>query len=440
VTEERVAVSTEEIVTRKVRNHIIPWIIVLYVVAFLDRVNTGYAALTMNKALGITADAFGLVAGIFFIGYFIFEVPSNMFLHKIGARIWIARILVSWGIVAMLTAVAQSVMHLYILRFMLGAAEAGFFPGIILYITFWFRGKEQARAFALFMTALALSSIIGAPMSGLILDHIHWAGIASWRWLYVLEGAPAVICGVLTFYLLPDRPNNAKWLTQKEKAWLNSELEKERKAKLNKHSMTFGQVFRNGRVWQLSMIYLCIVIGLYGIGFWMPQIIKALSSVFSNTTVGYLTMIPYIVGAVAMIWIGRRSDRMQERRWHAALPPLVGAIALVLLGQTSSPVWSIVLLSIVTAGIYSFFGPFWSLPGLFLTEASAAVGIAIINSVGNLGGFIGPYIIGAVKGATGSVYSGLIVLAVFLVLGTVLILSIRKQNAAAVAADDVVNM
>lgn len=440
MTNERVAVSTEEVVTRKVRNHIIPWIIVLYVVAFLDRVNTGYAALTMNKALGITADAFGLVAGIFFIGYFIFEVPSNMILHKIGARIWIARILVSWGIVAMLTAVAQSVMHLYILRFLLGAAEAGFFPGIILYITFWFRGKEQARAFALFMTALALSSIIGAPMSGLILDHIHWAGIASWRWLYVLEGAPALICGILTFYLLPDRPNNAKWLTQKEKAWLNSELEKERKAKLGKHSMTFGQVLRNGRVWQLSIIYLCIVIGLYGIGFWMPQIIKALSSVFSNSAVGYLTMIPYIVGAVAMIWIGRRSDRMHERRWHAALPPLAGAIALVLLGQTSSPVWSIVLLSIVTAGIYSFFGPFWSLPGLFLTEASAAVGIAVINSVGNLGGFFGPYIIGAVKGATGSVYSGLIVLAAFLVLGTVLILSIRKQNASAVAADDVVNM
>jgi MFS transporter, ACS family, tartrate transporter len=434
------AFSIEASATRKVKNHIIPWIIVLYIVAFLDRVNTGYAALTMNKALGITADAFGLVAGIFFIGYFIFEVPSNMLLHKVGARIWIARILISWGIVAMLTAIAENVTHLYIFRFLLGAAEAGFFPGIILYITFWFRGKDQARAVALFMTALALSNIIGAPLSGLILDHVHWGGFASWRWLYVLEGVPAVICGILTFYLLPDRPNDAKWLTEKEKSWLNGELEKERKAKMGKHALTLGQVFKNGRVWLLSMIYLCIVIGLYGIGFWMPQIIKALSSVFSNTTVGFLTMIPYIVGAVAMIWIGRRSDRTMERRWHAALPPLLAAVGMVLLGQTSSPVWSIILLSIVTAGIYSFFGPFWALPGLFLTEASAAVGIAIINSVGNLGGFIGPYLIGDVKKATGSVYGGLVVLAVFLVLGTVLILAMKKQKSSVAVVDDAVNL
>lgn len=432
--------SIEANVTRKVKNRIIPWIIVLYIVAFLDRVNTGYAALTMNKALGITADAFGLVAGIFFIGYFIFEIPSNMLLHKIGARIWIARILFSWGIVAMLTAVAQNVIHLYILRFFLGVAEAGFFPGIILYITFWFRGKEQARAVALFMTALALSNIIGAPLSGLILDHIHWGGLASWRWLYILEGIPAVVCGVLTFYLLPDRPNDAKWLTKKEKSWLNAELEREQKEKLGKHAMTIGQVFGNGRVWLLSIIYLCIVIGLYGIGFWMPQIIKALSSVFSNTTVGLLTMIPYVAGAVAMIWVGRRSDRTLERRWHAALPPLVAGIAMVLLGQTSSPLWSIILLCIVTAGIYSFFGPFWALPGLFLTEASAAVGIAIINSVGNLGGFIGPYLIGDVKKATGSVFSGLIALAVFLVLGTVLILAMKKQKASASETNRAVNL
>ena len=214
----------------------------------------------------------------------------------------------------------------------------------------------------------------------------------------------------------------------------------ERKAKVGKYALTFGQVFKNGRVWLLSLIYLCIVIGLYGIGFWMPQIIKSMSSLFSNTTVGFLTMIPYIVGALAMIWVGRRSDRTMERRWHTALPPLLAAVGMILLGQTSSPTWSIILLSVVTEGIYSFFGPFWALPGLFLTEASAAVGIAIINSVGNLGGFIGPYLIGDVKKATGSVYSGLVVLAVFLVLGTILILVMRKQKSSATAIDDAVNL
>lgn len=432
--------SVELSATRKVRNHIIPWIIILYIVAFLDRVNTGYTALTMNKALNISADAFGLVAGIFFIGYFIFEVPSNMMLHKVGARIWIARILLSWGIVAMLTSVAASVTHLYILRFLLGIAEAGFFPGIILYITFWFRGKDQARVFALFMTSLALSNIIGAPVSGLILDHIHWGGLASWRWVYIIEGVPAVLCGILTYFLLPDRPNNANWLTEEEKTWLNAELEKERQEKLKKHSMTLGQVFGNGRVWLLSLIYFCIVTGLYGVGFWMPQIIKALSTLFSNTTVGFLTMIPYIVGAISMIWVGRRSDRTLERRWHAAIPPLVGGISMILLGQTSSPFWSIVFLCIATAGIYSFFGPFWSLPSLFLTEASAAVGIAIINSVGNLGGFVGPYLIGDVKKATGNVHSGLYLLAAFLILGTILILVLRKQSAAAVFPDQTARM
>ncbi|MBX6394714.1 MAG: MFS transporter [Alicyclobacillaceae bacterium] len=256
---------------RKVKNRILPYMFLLYIIAFLDRVNLGYAGLEMNKALAISSEQFGLIAGIFFIGYFLFEVPSNMLMHRIGARIWIARILLSWGIVAVLTAAAQNVVHLYILRFLLGLAEAGFFPGMILYLTYWFRAKEQAQAVALFMTALAVSNIIGAPVSGLILDHVHWAGWASWRWLFILEGLPAVLCGILTYFLLPDRPDQAPWLTEEEKRWLISELERENRIKKAKGELTAGRAFADGRVWLLSLVYFAVVVGLYGVGFWISK-------------------------------------------------------------------------------------------------------------------------------------------------------------------------
>ncbi len=413
--------------TRKIRNHIIPFVILLYIISFLDRVNTGYAALQMNQALGLTAAAFGLASGIFFIGYFLFEVPSNVMLHKIGARVWIMRILVSWGVVAALTSVVQNATDLYVLRFILGIAEAGFFPGIILYLTFWFRERDQAKAVSLFMVALALSGIIGGPVSTFILAHVHWGHLAGWRWLYILEGVPAIILGFITLSFLPDRPNNAKWLTQPEKDWINGALEQERQKKIHRHPGSPWQVMANGRVWMFTLIYFCLVTGLYGIGFWLPQIVKSLSATYSLSTIGWLTTIPYIVGGVGMIIIGRMSDRRGERRWHTAVTQLGGAAALVLLGVTHSPAWSIVLISLATAGFYGFFGPFWSMPGLFLTEVSAAVGIAFINSVGNLGGFFGPYIIGAVKSSTNSLQSGLYVLAGFLVVGALLTLGLKKS-------------
>lgn len=421
---------------RKIRNHIVPFVIVLYIVSFLDRVNTGYAALEMNKALGLTAAAFGLASGIFFVGYFLFEVPSNMMMHRIGARVWIMRILVTWGIVAALTAVAQNATELYILRFLLGVAEAGFFPGIILYLTFWFRERDQGKAVSLFMTALALSGIIGGPVSTLILAHVHWANLAGWRWLYILEGIPAIILGFLTLIVLPNRPNDAKWLSAEEKAWINGQLEAEREAKRRAHAMSMWQVMANGRVWMLTLIYFCLVTGLYGIGFWLPQIVKGLSHSYSVTTIGWITVIPYVVGGLAMIWVGRSSDRSGERRWHAAIMQLIGAAALVLLGLTHNAVWSIVLLSITTLGIYGFFGPFWALPSLFLAEATAAVGIAFINAIGNLGGFFGPYIIGAVSSATGALTSGLYTLAGFLVVGAILTVALR-HDARATSQDSV---
>ncbi|BCJ88379.1 MFS transporter [Effusibacillus dendaii] len=420
--------TIEQRTIRKISYRIIPYIFVLYIISFLDRVNIGYAALDMNKALGLTSTVMGLISGIFFIGYFLFEVPSNILMHRIGARIWIARILISWGIVVIITAWAQNATHMYILRFVLGLAEAGFFPGIILYITYWFRRKEQARAFALFMTALTVSNIIGAPLSTWIMDHIHWAGMPGWRWLFIIEGLPAVIFGIITYFYLTDRPEHANWLTEEEKQWLLTELRKEQEAKANRNTLSTKQVLANPRVWYLALVYFTLVTGLYGINFWMPTIIKSFSKLLTNTEVGLIAMLPYIAGAIAMIYWGRRSDRTGERRWHTAIPPFIGAIGLIGCGITTDPVISILMMSLATVGIFSFFGPFWSLPALFLSEAAAAVGIAVINSVGNLGGFLGPYAIGFLKTSTGKVEAGLYFLAALLLICFLLAAGMRSSR------------
>lgn len=426
-TESNVKVSSvERSAIRKIKFRIIPLVLILYVVSYLDRVNLGYASLEMNSDLGITSAQFGLAAGIFFIGYFLFEVPSNMIMHKIGARIWISRILISWGIVAMATALAQNVLHLYILRFLLGIAEAGFFPGILLYLTYWFPARERARAVGMFMVALPVSYIIGGPISGLILDYVHWFGISGWRWLFILEGFPAVILGIITLLILPNRPNNANWLTAEEKKWVTGELEREHKEKVGKRRFSTKQAIFNGRVWLLAFVYFCIVIALYGVGFFIPQIVENLSGSLSNTTIGFITAIPYVVGGIVMVWWSRNSDKTLERRYHTALPLILCAVSLATLGYlTNYMVLSIAVLTIVILATFSFFGPFWSLPSLFLSEASAAVGIATINSLGNLGGFAGPYAIGAVNEATGSIYSGLYIIVAVLVVGFIVTLGLR---------------
>ena len=413
---------------RKLRIRILPFVFLLYVVAFLDRINIGFAALTMNKELAITSQQFGLVAGIFFVGYFFFEVPSNLLLHKIGARIWIARILVSWGIVAMLTAFVHSVHQLYLVRFLLGVAEAGFFPGIILYLTYWFRQREQAQAIALFMTALPMTSILGAPVSGLILDNVHWLGVSSWRWLLILEGIPAIACGVLTYFLLPSRPAESRFLRADEKDWLTGELEGEARQKQRMYQLSSMGVLANRRVLHLASIGFTANVGVYAVSFWMPQVVKSLSSLYSNTMIGFLVMIPYVVGLVAMVSVSRSSDRKLERRYHAAIPAIVGGIAFVLLRTARSPSLSIVLLSFATLGVYSFCAPFWSLPSEFLTGISAASGIAFINSVVNLAGFAGPYAIGAISQRTGSLYGGLTLAGVSLFVSATLLLLLPKRG------------
>jgi len=415
---------------RKVRARIIPFVFVLMVIAVLDRINIGFASLTMNKELAITSQQFGFLSGIFFFGYFIFEIPSNLLLHKIGPRIWIARILITWGIVAMLTGFVQTAIHLYIVRFLLGVAEAGYCPGILLYLTYWFRQRQQGHTIALFLTAIPVASIIGAPLSGVILDQVHWFGVSSWRWLLILEGIPAILGGILTYFLLPGRPAEATFLTSEEKDWLTKELADEERSKLGKGHVTASQVLTNGRVWHLVAIYFAVIIGQYTMTFWMPQLIKAMSSGYSNTKVGMLVMIPYVAALACMTIVGRSSDRRLERRYHAAVPLIIGAISLVLLTTTRSSVFfTIALWSVVASSINCLWGPFWSLPNEFLAGFSAATGIALINSIGNMGGFVGPYTLGAITKRTGSFDGGLVFAGISLFVSAMLLLALRKRTA-----------
>ena len=414
----------------KVRTRIIPFVFVLFVIAFVDRINIGFAALTMNKELAVTSQQYGFLAGIFFFGYFIFEIPSNLLLHKIGARFWIARILISWGIVAMLTGFVKTATHLYVLRFLLGMAEAGYFPGIALYLTYWFRQQRLAHAIALLCAANPVANIVGAPLSGVILDHIHWFGLSSWRWLLILEGIPAILGGIFTYLLLPDRPAAARFLTAGEKDWIRAELAREEQQKLTAERITVGQALAHGRVWHLTAIYFMAMIGSYSMIFWMPQVLKALSSQYSNTTVGMLVMIPYLVALTVMVLVAHSSDRTLERRYHAAIPLIIGAIALVVLGTaaTRSVFLSVTLWCLVAAGIYSLFGPFWSLPNEFLAGFSAAAGIALINSIGNVGGFVGPYAMGAISKRTGSFHGGLVFAGISLFISAMLVLAPQKRR------------
>jgi ACS family tartrate transporter-like MFS transporter len=420
------AEGVPERTVRKVSSRHLPFLFLLYVVAFLDRVNFGYAALEMNSTLGISAELFGFLSGIFFVGYLIFEIPSNMILQRIGARIWISRIIISWGVVVIVTAAATDAVQLAALRFILGVAEAGFFPGVILYITCWFRRQDLAGAVALFMTALAVSNIIGAPLSTWILDNVHWFGIAGWRWLFILEGLPALALGAVTWFYLTDRPEDAAWLEAEERQWLAGIIAQEN-AERSGTPHGYRSVLRDPRVWHLGCIYCAMTIGLYGLGFWMPQIIRSLNPAFSNFGIGLVMTIPYLVALGSMVAWSAHSDRTGELVWYAALPPLAGGLALAGSGLVSSPVLAFVLIVIATAGIYSFFGPFWTLPAVFLAEAAAAVGIAAINSIGNLGGFIGPSLVGALVQVTGTTGAGMVAIGICLVFCGLLTFAVREH-------------
>nr|WP_314582234.1 MFS transporter [uncultured Pseudomonas sp.] len=418
----------ESAIVRKITLRIIPFVFLLYIVSYLDRANIGYAALQMNKELALSSEAFGFISGIFFIGYFLFEVPSNVMLNKFGARVWIARILVTWGCIAAATAFAQSANQLYVLRFFLGVAEAGFFPGIIVYLTFWFRAKELATTVALFTAAIPVSYIIGAPLSTWIMDNISWMNWSGWRWMLLLEGAPAVVLGIACFFFLTDKPEQAKWLEPEEKAWLLAELERDRQSRKNVKSLSVVKTMTNPKVLYLSFIYFVYQCGSLGVGYWMPQIIKSFSESLTHTQIGLFAMLPYIVATAAMILWSRSSDKRNERKMHSAFPLLVAATGLVGAGLLHNPYIAMAMICLALSGLYSFKSPFWALPTLFLDRTTAAVSIAVINSIGNLGGFVGPSMIGMVKGNSQSAANGLLFLSMLLLAGFLMTFFMRVTN------------
>lgn len=412
---------------RKVRIRLLPFLFALYVVAFIDRINLGFAALTMNRELAITSQQFGFAAGIFFWGYFLVEIPSNLVLHKIGARVWIARILITWGAVATLTGFVQSASQLYFARFALGLAEAGYFPGIVLYLGYWFRQREKAQAIALILTGIPLASVLGGPISGLILDHVHWFGLSGWRWLFILEGSPALACTFLTYLLLPSRPAEAKFLSSEEKAWIADQLEQEERQKLEARTISVARTLVHPRVWLLACIGFGHGFAAYTFSFWLPQILKSVLSDQSNTVVGFLVVIPNLLGLLAMIMVSRHSDRRLERRHHMAMSVALAGIAMLLLGFPRSPFFSVALFAVVAVGAYSFLPIFFSVPGEFLTGFSAAAGIALVTSVANLGGFVGPYTVGIIRQKTGNLQYGLICAGVFFLVSAGLALVLPKR-------------
>jgi len=394
---------------RKISARIIPLMMLLYLVAFLDRVNIGFAALTMNKDLGFTPYVYGWGAGIFFIGYFLFEVPSNLILEKVGARLWIARIMLTWGLISAAMAFVSGTGSFLALRFLLGAAEAGFLPGMLLYLTYWFPSRRRANFIGLFMAAVPLASAIGAPLSGMIVGMDDVMGLKGWQWLFIVEGLPACLLCFVVLHALPDGPEHAAWLSAAERAAVAADLADDRR---NSHERTHHSIWpalADRRVAILCLAYFGIVIGLYGIGLWLPQITKAMG--FSNKMTGAVTAMPYVVSAVAMLVWARHSDVRRERVGHVAAAAAISAMGFIGSVYVTTPFFALFCLGVASVGIYASLGPFWAMPPMFLQSTAAAGGIALINSVGNLGGFVGPYLIGWIKQRTGSFGPGMWALA-----------------------------
>jgi ACS family tartrate transporter-like MFS transporter len=362
---------------------------------------------------------FGWGTGIFFIGYFIFEVPSNLALEKFGASRWIARIMVTWGIISALMSLVSGETSFYILRFLLGIAEAGFFPGIILYLTYWYPAEYRARFLAAFALAVPVSTVIGAPVSGLLLGLDGTMGLKGWQWLFIIEGIPSILLGIVTWFYLTDKPERANWLSAEQKAWLASKLDAEIAAKHTVKHLTLGEALSSPKVIMLSLVYFGFVSALYGMQFWLPQIVKAFG--LTNAETGFVTAIPYLFGTIAMILWARHSDATRERVFHVGGPLLLTALALAASSYISDPTMTMVVLTVAAIGVFCTFGVFWALPTAWLSGTAAAGAIALINSIGNLAGFGGPYLIGWVKETTGNTSTGLLVLSVLPLIGGLLV-------------------
>jgi ACS family tartrate transporter-like MFS transporter len=410
----------------KVSARFLPLLIVCYFVAYLDRVNVSFAALTMNADLGLSATVYGFGAGIFFIAYFLFEVPSNVLLVRFGARTWIARIMFSWGLLSGAMAFIGGPISFYVVRVLLGIAEAGFFPGVIFFLTLWFPAAYRARIIGYFMAAVPLSAVIGAPASGLLLELDGLLGMRGWQWLFILEAVPALILSVVVFFYLTDRPADAAWLDPDERAWLMSRLDQEQKQRETRHTYSLVQALVNPKVLALSVVYFGVVATNYGLTFFLPQIVQGFG--ISNVGIGFVSALPYVVGTVSIVLWGRRSDRLLERRFHLAFPLLVAAAATAASTILDDPMLKMVAFCVAGFGIYASMPVFWTLPTAFLSGTAAAGGIAMINSIGNLAGFAGPYAMGWIKDSTGTYAGGLLSLAAVSVVAMIIVLALEHDR------------
>ncbi|MGA2549432.1 MAG: MFS transporter [Burkholderiaceae bacterium] len=418
--------SSESALYSKVTWRLIPLLFLCYVAAYLDRVNVGFAKLSMLKDLHFSETIYGLGAGIFFIGYFIFEVPSNVILHKVGARLWIARVMITWAIISAAMMFVKSPMTFYVLRFLLGAAEAGLFPGVILYLTYWYPSARRGKIIALFMTGIPVSGVLGGPLSGWILHTAEGInGLAGWQWLFIIEAIPSLVLGLVIILLLDRGIEEAKWLTEDEKRTLAANVAADSK---DVASHSFRDGFTRPMVWALSGIYLFFIMGLYGVGFWLPTLIKG-SGVTEPLEIGLLTALPYAAAAIAMILVGRSSDVSRERRWHIAVPGVVGAAGWILAvyAGTGNVALAMLGLTVATIGVLTTLCQFWCLPTAILAGAAAATGVAVVNSFGNLAGFVSPYVIGWIIDTTHSTDLGVYTLAACLTVGSLLVLALPKQ-------------
>ena len=417
--------AIEEALYRKVAWRLIPLLLACYVVAYLDRVNVGFAKLQMIDQLGFSDTIYGLGAGMFFIGYFLFEVPSNIILHKMGARVWIGRIMISWGLISAAMMFVTTPTMFYVMRFLLGVAEAGFFPGIILYLTYWYPADRRARITAMFMTGIAIAGVIGGPVSGIIMKYTNGIyGWQGWQWMFLLEGLPSVALGLVVIMLLDDRISEAQWLTEEERALLAHNIAKD---EAHKEDESFLRIISSGKVWLCAAIYFSYVMGVYGVSFFLPTIIKSMGHT-DVVEIGLISSIPYSVSVVVMLLVARSADRTGERRWHVAIPGMLGAVGLalsVILAKDGT--LAIAALTLGLSGIMTTLPLFWSLPTAFLAGTGAAAGIALINSLGNLAGFVSPYAVGWLKDATGSTDAGVYLLAAAMVVGVLLTLAVPKQ-------------
>jgi MFS transporter, ACS family, tartrate transporter len=405
---------------------LLPFLFLLYIVAFLDRINVGFAALEMQKQLGLNDKVYGLAAGLFFAGYFFFQLPSNLVLSRVGARRWIAVIMVAWGVISCSMALITTPREFYCLRFLLGIAEAGFFPGMILYLRNWFPSGARARAVAWFMTANPLAGVVGGPLSGALLG-LHWLGIAGWQWLFVLEGLPAVVLALIVLVTLKDSPEQAGWLRSEEKQWLVANLEREREQQARTTGSDAWAAFSSWRIWLLTVVFFGLATSGYGIVLWLPNFIHSFSSA-SNLRIGVISIIPYIATTIAMVLVGMHSDHTGERRWHLAGSAFVASAALLMAASTHSIVPALAAVSLGLMATFSMQGPFWATATSLMSGTAAAAGIALINSVGNLGGFFGPYIIGVKRSSGGGFRGGMLIIAGFLALAGVLAVVVQPSR------------